>query len=113
MSPASSTDSIKPITFNQGVGGAGIRADAPQRTPMRNIFENYNAALCRNLRGEKLRRILSAHCHDGTEVHGAVDHALPGIENTTAVKMIKAAVESQYANSISIDTVIDLFDDVS
>jgi hypothetical protein len=80
-------------------------------SPMRNlvtIFQNYNAAICKELRAEKLRRLLYAHCHDGTEVHGAVDHALPGIENTTAVKMIKAAIESQYANSISVGAAIEL-----
>jgi hypothetical protein len=86
---------------------------APSFTPSmcnpETIFEKYSRAICRDLCAKKLWRALEAHCHDGTELHGAIDRALPGLENATAAEVIKTAVKSKYANSIKIDIAIELF----
>jgi hypothetical protein len=72
------------------------------------IFEKYTRAVCRDIRAEKLRRALEAHCRDGSELYSVVDRALPGLENAAAAAVIKAAIKSAYANSISLDAVTDV-----
>jgi hypothetical protein len=76
---------------------------------MCEFFQAYGAAIYRDQRIAKLLRALEAHGYDGSEVHGVIDHALPGLENAAAAEVIKTAVKSKYANSIKIDIAIELF----
>lgn len=59
---------------------------------------------------DHLRRVLEAHCHDGTEVYRSIDRYLPGLENGAPLTAaaIKSEIKSQYANSIPIDLAIEL-----
>jgi hypothetical protein len=72
------------------------------------ILQNYNAAICRDLRRAKLRRTLSAYCCDGSEVHGVIDRCLSGLEHATAAATIKAEIKSRYSHSISVKVAIEL-----
>jgi hypothetical protein len=71
-------------------------------------FQIYGEAICKDLRGEKLRRALIPRTFDGTEIAGVIDRALPGLENATAVETIKTAIESKYSNSIPINIAVEL-----
>jgi hypothetical protein len=57
---------------------------------------------------DRLRRALTAYCHDGTEIHDTINHALPGLENETAATRIKRAVEAKYRDSIRLEIVIEI-----
>ena len=57
---------------------------------------------------DRLRRALTAYCHDGTEIHDTIDHALPGLENETAATRIKSAVEAKYRDTVALDIIIEI-----
>jgi hypothetical protein len=78
------------------------------------ILRNFSGAVCRDQRAAKLLRILEAHYHDGTELHGVIDHALPGLENETAATRIKRAAKRNITapfDSIVIELVAGLLDE--
>jgi hypothetical protein len=74
----------------------------------KTILKNFGSAISNDQRFAKLLRDLEAHSHDGTELHGAIDRALPGLENADAAAAIKAAVEAFYAGSIKADIVVEI-----
>jgi hypothetical protein len=63
---------------------------------------------CSMLRKEKLRRAFAPYCLDGTEIHCAIDHTLPGLENEIAATRIKGAAEAKYHDTIRFDIVIEI-----
>jgi hypothetical protein len=58
---------------------------------------------------QKLLRDLETHCFDGSELNVAIDRALPGLANETAAAALKTGAVKLYANSVRIDTAIELF----
>ena len=73
-----------------------------------SIFQNYNAALCRDLRAEKLRRALAPYAFDGTETHRIVDLELRGLENQIAASNIRHANVSQYRDCVPVDAAVEV-----
>jgi len=73
-----------------------------------NLFQKYAALVCRDQHREKLRRLLAQYAYDGSEIHGAIDRASPGLELELAATKIKAAIEAKYKDSIPLDAVIEI-----
>jgi hypothetical protein len=72
------------------------------------IFEKYNRAICRDLRAEKLRRILAPFTFDGTECHRVINAELRDPENEPAASNIRHATVSQYRDTVPVDAVIEV-----
>jgi hypothetical protein len=72
------------------------------------ILQGYSEQTCRMLRREKLRRVFAPYCLDGTEIHCAIDHALPGLENEKAATRIKSAAEAKYHDTVRLDIIIEI-----
>ena len=72
------------------------------------ILQGYMRQTGSMLRREKLRRVFAPYCLDGTEIHFAIDHALPGLENETAATRIKGAAEAKYHDTVRLDIIIEI-----
>jgi hypothetical protein len=72
-------------------------------------FRTFGRAVCRDQGVAKLLHdLITPYCRDGTELFAMLDKLLPGLEHTAAVKAIKARAIALYADSIGIDTIVDV-----
>jgi hypothetical protein len=75
---------------------------------MTSPFEKFNAAVCNDQIAEKLRHLLQAHAHDGSELDSFVNVELPGPCCAVTAANIKHAIRKQYQDCIRIDEAVEI-----